>query len=134
MASKAVTFDDSGKIRVLSGQEYEESLRLKDDCHDFVSSTHHSTSFCPSLLANPCVTIAEVSNFHTLVNTILTAVEEKAKVIEKEKLRVTVSCAPFHYASELNLILTLPRLSGFETEWSQRSKIETDGSNNCSPL
>ncbi|KAJ3097460.1 Intraflagellar transport protein 20 [Phlyctochytrium planicorne] len=61
-----ISFDEFSKIRILPSQYFEESDKLKDECKDFTS---------------------KIGEFHTIVQTFMDMLQEKAKEIEIQKLK-----------------------------------------------
>merc|ERR1712159_146057 len=64
--SGAISLDDSGQIRVLPQDKYDEAEKLALECNQFVS---------------------KISEFNTLVNNVVDAVDSQSKIIEAEKLK-----------------------------------------------
>merc|ERR1711939_165408 len=61
-----ISLDDSGQIRVLPADKYEEAEKLGTECNQFLS---------------------KITEFNTLVNNVVDAVDAQAKIIETEKLK-----------------------------------------------
>merc|ERR1711939_990652 len=61
-----ISLDDSGQIRVLPADKYEEAEKLGIECNQFLS---------------------KIAEFNTLVNNVVDAVDSQAKIIEAEKLK-----------------------------------------------
>merc|ERR1711959_56813 len=61
-----ISLDDSGRIRVLPQDKYEEAEKTAFECNQFLS---------------------KITEFSTLVNNVVDAVDSQAKTIESEKLK-----------------------------------------------
>merc|ERR1712138_293282 len=66
MAGGAISLDDSGQIRVLAADKYDEAEKLSIECNQFIS---------------------KIREFDTLVNNVVDAVDAQGKIIESEKLK-----------------------------------------------
>lgn len=97
-----ISLDESGHIRVLPADKYDEAEKTAFECNQFLSSNSPICCFglesgsrnleinCAlcSFAADSPTPRAEITEFSSLVNNVVDAVDAQAKTIESEKLKV----------------------------------------------